>query len=92
MLRVTVEVIPHGDEGKKFPIAQMHIVNDMTHNSVDMGNYDYLITGPDAPFEKRFINPLVLCGRVENHDRSKACWSLIKKALTRHSESDFTLL
>jgi len=44
-LRITIEVIPHGDESKKFLVAQVDTVNIGTGTSL-YGDYSVTIRGP----------------------------------------------
>jgi hypothetical protein len=40
-LRVTIELIPHGDESLKDTVFQMNIQNDGTSSDRNWGNYTY---------------------------------------------------
>lgn len=83
MLRVTVELIPHGIESRKRTLAKMEIVNDATGDA-EVGNYTGKLcaeyTGPD--------------GRIgyvtQYHRKTQSVWSLVGAFLklwghTKHS-------
>ena len=42
MLRITIELIPGGNESRKRSIGVMHIINNATSNSHEFGNYDII--------------------------------------------------
>lgn len=46
MIRVTIEIVPHGDEGRARVIGSGTIINDGT-GTPDSGNYEYNITFRD---------------------------------------------
>lgn len=72
MLRLTIEVIPNGDETKKRPIRVMTISN-MT-NLADMSDYEVHVVG-ERHSNKRH-------GFVRGHERRKlGCWALIARAI-----------
>lgn len=83
-LKITLELVPHGDEKKKHTIGLLEIENDGTGtpgNGVGIGHYDVRIHGlvQDEPghsyldfWEK---------GRVENFDRTRGHWALVLEAL-----------
>lgn len=73
MLRVTVEIVPHGDEEKAETLGMMTIANDGTNSfRPQMGNYDVnLVSGRYTNLERR----------VEDYSRELGFWPLIWKAL-----------
>lgn len=83
MIRVTVELIPHGMESKKRTIATMEIENDGTGNS-EVGNYFGVL-------QAEYTAPSGRTGRVkEFHRHNQSVWSLIGAFLklwghTKHS-------
>lgn len=70
MLRVTVELIPHGDESHKRELARMEIANDGSGDSAT-GNYDGVL----------FAEYTTLCGRHGRvtgfHRQKQSVWSLV---------------
>jgi hypothetical protein len=82
MLRVTVELVPGGDDRRARPIAIMTIAN--VSNLADISDYEFRTA--DAP------NPLAKTadrqrqGVVQRHDRRQNVWSLVGKAATLASE------
>lgn len=70
MLRITVELVPHGDESRAETIETMLIANDTTGNYVK-GNYAYAyssITGMKS-------------GVVKKYPRRMGAWPLIARIL-----------
>jgi hypothetical protein len=86
MLRITVELIPGGDEGRKRTIATMEIANDGT-GTPDLGNYTGTLHAEYTKAGRRV-------GRVCNfHRRQQSVWSLVGAFLklwghTKHSPKD----
>ncbi len=76
MYRVTVEIVPHGDERNKRVVATMEIANDGTGDEI-AGNYIYRLNeterGAYAPAEKD--------GRIVNHIRNSSVFTLIRMVL-----------
>ncbi len=83
MLRVTVELVPFGDESRAKEIGMLLIANDGegTHES---GNYAYVYgyTDRDVPLAR---------GTVKKFPRSQGAWALVKKILNSKSEQDTIL-
>ena len=83
MLRVTVELVPFGDESRAREIGMLLIANDGegTHES---GNYAYVYgyTDRDVPLAR---------GTVKKFPRSQGAWALVKKILNSKSEQDTIL-
>jgi hypothetical protein len=77
MLRVTIELVPYGDEDRAKKIATMLIANDAT-GDWRTGNYAYVYTYTDRPSE-------IASGTVKNFPRSLGAWSLVKKILNKRT-------
>ena len=82
MLRVTIELVPGGDERRARAIAQMTIANVS-----DLANIS------DYEFEARErANPIAgtpareTTGMVRGHDRRQTVWSLVGKAAKAAAE------
>jgi hypothetical protein len=72
MLRITVEVIPNGDETRKRPIRVMTISN--MSGLADKSDYEVHVVG-ERHTNKRH-------GFVRGHDRLKlGCWALVVRAI-----------
>jgi hypothetical protein len=70
MIRVTVELLPHGDEAHKRQLAVMEIANDGTGN-VSTGNYRGTLHAEYTPEKGRH-------GQVfEFHRQRQSVWSLV---------------
>lgn len=81
MIRITVEMIPHGDESKKRPLAMMEIANDGTGDDTT-GNYCAVMVAEYTSGRK---------GSVTQFNRqTQSVWSLVGAFLklfghTKHS-------
>lgn len=77
MIRVTVELVPFGQNKWAKTIAGMEIINEGKSSFKVSGNeYDYnVVLHLDGTFEK------TLFGKVENHDRDQDVWVLITDAI-----------
>lgn len=64
MLRVTVELVPYGDEARSRRVGTLLIAND--------GADRYVFTGKDDRGN-------VVEGKVMDHDRTESVWSLLHK-------------
>lgn len=74
MLRVTVELVPHGIEDRKETLATMEIANDGT-GTRRTGNYNTRLIDKNGRIHRT--------GRVEEHPRlDLSVWKLIIKALS----------
>jgi len=70
MLRITIQLIPRGDERKARTIGTMEIVNDCT-GTLDVGNYIGTLHAEYTPTNGRHA-------RVTNFRRRKlSAWSLV---------------
>lgn len=74
MLRVTIELVPYGDEDEKEIIEQMVIANTGTEYDVYLGKYEYAMT------DSKGRHPAVY-GDVPKHVRAEGAWSLVRKIL-----------
>ncbi len=69
MVEVIVNIIPHGDRDKIETIAEMDIINDLSHGDrPHYGNYKIKIDGKES--------------YIKDHDRGDGIWLLVKKALS----------
>lgn len=86
MIRVTVELLPHGDESRRRTLGTMEIANDGTGDQ-ETGNYDAILRA-------EYTNGRV--GRVTNfHRQHQSCWSLVGAFLklwghTKHSPREMS--
>lgn len=80
MLRITVELVPYGDETKKRKIGEMVIANDLGGDHWH-GNYQGWVAADD------WSKTPSLFGKVVNHDRSKSVWELIKAMIHSFTET-----
>ncbi len=83
MLRVTIELVPFGDESRAREIGMLLLANDGegTHESGDYA-YIYGYTDRDVPLAR---------GTVKKFPRSQGAWALVKKILNSKSEQDTIL-
>jgi hypothetical protein len=80
MIRITVEMVPKGDEDASYTLAQAIIVNDVS-GSQDCGNYTYGFTGQVKRRGQR--DPAITrSGRLLGFKRkSRDVWDLIHDCL-----------
>lgn len=72
MLRVTIEMVPNGDETRRRVVRVMTISN-MT-NLADMSDYEIHVLGERHSQKKD--------GVVRGHDRKRfGCWALVYRAI-----------
>lgn len=94
MLRVTIELIPFGDEDFKKEVGQMEVWHE-SHFPDEEGGYRYGYKLDNvAPFIKGGeLNKEVLPakGEIWGHDRKKNVWSLIKSILNKVEIDDGNL-
>jgi hypothetical protein len=83
MLRVTIELVPHGIEAAARPIATLLLAND-GEGTYESGNYAYVYgyTDRDATMAR---------GTIKKFPRSQGAWALIRKILNSKSEEDTVL-
>jgi hypothetical protein len=82
MLRVTVELVPGGDETRVRTIARMTIANISA--LADISDYEFKATetaNPLAGTPAREVH-----GFVRGHDRRQGVWSLVAKASSLAAE------
>lgn len=76
MIRITVELLPHGDESRKRHLGTAEIVNDAT-GTAEAGNYTVRLSKWGRPSQTW------KSGRVEGFDRARLgawdllCWGLL---------------
>lgn len=73
MLRVTIELVPYGNEEEASKIATMLIANDTT-GTHKHGNYAYVYDYSDRPDDPEV-------GLVHRFPRNDGAWMLVKKIL-----------
>ncbi len=82
MLRITIELVPHGKEGAKRVLGSMLVANDMTGNKkMDIGNYRVWATNDiydELAHAKRRAD-----FRVEGFARSEGFWALVAKCAAK---------
>lgn len=84
MLRVTIELVPFGDESRAREIGTMLIAND-GEGTYAKGNYAYVYGYTDRR-GVRFST-----GTVKNFYRNQGAWALIKKILVKGNEEETIL-
>jgi hypothetical protein len=73
MLRVTVDIIPCGDENKARELGFIEIANDATSDDPDVGHYDFIEYDPDYK--------VVSTGRTTDVYRGAGPWNVVKEVL-----------
>lgn len=74
MIRVTIEIIPHGREELKNKIGEIVIGNTVDHeNRPEYGNYVVSIRDLGRNIKKDI--------KIKDHKRSDGVWVLLKKIL-----------
>lgn len=76
-LRVTVELIPHGDESRKKVIGIMDIVNNCK-GTTELGSYDISLSGPVIGSSSHDI---WRGGNLAGFKRSRGYWSCVRECL-----------
>ena len=71
MVRVTVEIIPNGDESSKYEVGKLEIINNLS-GTKEKGNYDYILNSGNMFVE----------GKYKGHNRKDGVLPLIKKCLS----------
>ena len=88
MIRITIQLIPKGDESRARTLGTMEIANDGT-GDLQVGNYE-------GTLHAEYTQPNGRKGRVSNFNRQKqSVWSLVGAFLklwghTAHSPRDMT--
>ena len=71
MLRLTLEIVPYGDESRARPIGMMHIgLQAVTHGN--MGQYRVYCYAADGELMTEF--------QVLDHQRDGGAWELVRRA------------
>lgn len=78
-LRVTVELIPHGDESRKRVVGRLYIENTGT-GTREIGNYRYELEGQVAE-EDGAVDTWRAPNKLDGFYRRKGYWSLVKEVL-----------
>ena len=86
-IRVTMEIIPRGDESRKFVAGVLDIENDGTGDS-STGNYGLRISGPVQDGDSAAMNDFWERARLEGFARKRGWWSCVKEALN-HLRTDY---
>lgn len=77
MIRITIDLLPHGDSNKQMQLGFIEINNDGSHSlRPDYGTYDIKFNNRTAD-TIRFIK-----SGVETHDRKDGWLALIKQAIS----------
>lgn len=80
MLRVTIELVPYGNEDEASKIATMLIANDGT-GTYKTGNYAYAYEYSDRPDDPEI-------GLINRFPRNEGAWALVKKILNNKYHSN----
>lgn len=81
MLRVTIEMVPKGDDSRAFTLAQGVIANDGT-GTLDKSNYVYGFSGQAS--HKNPEPDIRSSGRLEGFPRlRKDAWELLRRCLNQ---------
>jgi hypothetical protein len=86
MLKITIELVPFGNDDETQPIATMLIANEGTSRDYRVGNYAYVYNYADRPDDPEF-------GYVKRYSRNDGAWGLVKKCLNDkyHASSNDTV-
>lgn len=81
-LRVTVEIVPHGDESSKYEIGRLNISNI---GAADFGHHEYIVNEDrlnpgDTYFREGSTYQIIRHPNVF-HRRNSGFWELIKRAI-----------
>ena len=88
MLRVILELVPHGNESLKTTVGTLEIANNRT-GTPEVGNYDFSLTGFEADKRAGVIkdaavhNMLWCSGKLNGFKRSRGYWSTVKEVLNK---------
>jgi hypothetical protein len=80
VIRVTVEIVPFGEESQAYKVGTMLIANDGFGNS-DYGNYGFAYQ-----YDDRRDVPVAF-GTIERFPRNLGAWALVKKVLNVRTDS-----
>ena len=84
MLRLTLELLPHGSETAKSTVGVLEIYNDLT-GTHEAGNYVFNLTGvPDKAGHPAAVKNQLWCGgKMKGFKRSRGYWSTVKEVLAK---------
>lgn len=77
MLRVIVELVPHGIEGAKHVIAKGEIINN-GQGDFETGNYTYTLCSPPSRLHPQEVKE---SGTLQGFDRSRGSLELLMEVL-----------
>ncbi len=77
MSRLTLTLIPRGDESKAKKISELEICNDQTSQNPEYGNYYFKMTSEEKE------NGLWARGRLKSFKRSRGYWQCVKDVLSK---------
>lgn len=72
MIKVTLDIAPHGDESKTYKVGELKIINDLTGN-LEYGNYEYFLD----------MDGEILKGKYKRHSRRSGILPLVRTILTK---------
>ncbi len=72
MVRVTIEIVPHGNDEEAYKVSEINIVNDLS-GTLDKGNYIYKLDADN----------IIIEGKYKGFNRSEGVLPLVKKVLTK---------
>lgn len=77
MIRVTIELVPFGNEEEKSTLGEISIINDLTSSKrPEFGNYIIKYKNLEYPYEKRIVN-------IKNHKREDGYLKLLQKVVNK---------
>lgn len=82
MLRITVEIVPRGDESRARRVARAEIANLSDRGTI----CTYRINASEEPNLITGAPAQAWTGAIEQHDRRASVWSLIAKVATWAAE------
>lgn len=83
-LRITIEMIPKGNEAKAYTLAQGMIANDGS-GDVNVGNYIYGFSGQVTRHVRE--PEIQISGRLEGFSRRRLnAWELLRRCLNQGNE------
>ena len=79
-IRVTMEIIPRGDESRRFVAGVLEIENDGTGDN-ETGNYKMRLSGPVKDGDVSIMNDYWQVGELRQFRRNRGWWSCVREAL-----------
>lgn len=76
MLRISVQLVPNGDEGRTCELARADVGNISSLADVS----DYLIYAYEGSNHLAGAAPWIEHGVIEGHDRRQSVWRLVERA------------